>query len=639
VATVVTVHGTFAHSAGTADALNIGDGGEAQWWQQGSAFEADLRTWAQGADGHPINFVPFTWSSLNSELDRRYAGTELLKVLRGLDRQNEPYCLVGHSHGGSVIASALIDSAAEKKPLSGLRRWITVGTPFVGMRKEKFLFTRLSLTRKVLFVASLMLFMMFLFYVLGELFGNGGFRARSERYYIGLLFSAAMTTLPIIVFYLGFRYLDSRELAGYGRGVVERAKAAFQDSWLPLVHKDDEAVQGLRTLPKVKLHFFGDDFAASAITKAAIVALPLLYLFVVTSAPIMLAISDFLQTKVYDVQEFTATEGTTNRARGELTDLFNRMQEARNQAEGGGIDPAVAEDARRRLAEYRRQLREKRQQIDRSLPEFAAAERAQRFKRRFLTKDGKPCEGGRLCGAGHDYALNSKLLFHVVTDEISSALVDETSLGGAAGGLLRLLVPILLVPVVFAAIALIVLAIIEYLARHISVYISRGLNYLTMSEVKRSSFGNDTEGEVVLGADYGPSWLEPVSCILPMDICNGISDHSNKVTAESLAKFRSAISSLAFPEGQDNIAGQITNYLSWKELVHTCYFDLKEFRAIVAQSISRADGFRPTDAFGRDPVFEQSAVWIANLGQNPENGSALGLLTPSPEGAGTQAAA
>jgi hypothetical protein len=617
VATVVTVHGTFAHSAGTADALNIGEGGEAQWWQAGSEFERDLKRWVNGADGQPIEFMPFTWSSLNSELDRRSAGTELLKTLRRLDERNEPYCLVGHSHGGSVIASALIDSAAKKKRLPGLRRWITVGTPFVGMRKERFLFTRLSLARKVVFVASLMLFMMFLFYVVGELFG-AGFRLRSERYYIGLLFSGTMLTLPIVVFYLVFRYLDGRELSGYGRGVVQRAHQAFQDKWLPLVHKDDEAVQGLRTLPKVKLHFFGDDFAASTITKAAIVALPLLYLFVVTSAPIMLGISDFLQTKVYGVQEFANAADPVNKASDELTNLANRMRDAQDQSERSGLDPARSEDARRQAGEYRRQLREKRRQIDQSLPQFAQVKRAERFKRRFLMKAGQPCEGGRLCGGGHDYALNSKLLYHVVTDELSSAVVDETALGGAMGGVLRLLTPIVLVPVAFAALALVVLALIEFVARHVSVYISRALNYLTMSEVKRSSFGNDTEGEVVLGADYGPSWLDPVTCILPMDVCNGISDHSNTVTADSLAKFRSAISSLAFPESQDNITGQITNYLSWKELVHTCYFDLKDFRAIVAQSISRADGFQASDAFRRDPVYDRSAVWLSNLGRQPE---------------------
>ncbi|MGE0025446.1 MAG: hypothetical protein AB7S70_17625, partial [Hyphomicrobium sp.] len=172
-ATVVTVHGTFVHTAGTADALNIGEPSEAQWWQQGSEFEADLKALAAGADGRPIEVEPFAWSSVNSELDRRAAGSALLSRLRELDARAEPYCVVGHSHGGSVVASALIESVARNRPLTHLRRWVTVGTPFVGMRKERFLFTRLTLPRKVIFVASFMLFMMFLFYVAGELFSQG----------------------------------------------------------------------------------------------------------------------------------------------------------------------------------------------------------------------------------------------------------------------------------------------------------------------------------------------------------------------------------------------------------------------------------------------------------------------------------
>ncbi len=59
-----------------------------------------------------------------------------------------------------------------------------------------------------------MLFLMFLFYVLGELFTHG-FRVRNERYYTALLFTAVMMTLPILFFYMVFRYLDGRELKGY----------------------------------------------------------------------------------------------------------------------------------------------------------------------------------------------------------------------------------------------------------------------------------------------------------------------------------------------------------------------------------------------------------------------------------------
>ena len=619
-ATVVTVHGTFANSGGTADALNIGDG-EAQWWQPGSAFEADLREHVAAADGSPIEVLPFTWSSLNSELDRRAAGSELLKVLRDLDARAEPYCVIGHSHGGSVIASALIESVARKRPLTHLKRWITVGTPFVGMRKERFLFTRLTLTRKVVFVASFMLFMMFLFYVGAEIL-DGPRRFRNEQFYTALLFSGTMMSLPMLFFYLVFRYLDGQELMGYGRGAVERAREHYADKWLPLVHKDDEAVQGLRYLPKVQLHFFERDFAASTLTKASVIALPLLYLFVVTSPSIMLGIADFLQTRVYGVQEFAGDDEAVTKARQELRALGQRLREARQQAERGGLDPTGAEDARRRSDDIRRELAAKRRQLEQSFPRFTDAERAQRFKRRFLMRDRKPCEGGRLCGGGHDYALNSKLLFHVVTDELSAAVVDDELAGGVFGGVLRLLIPIVLVPVAFALVALATLGVIQWIASHLSALFSRVLNHLTLAEVKRSTFGNDTEGEVVVGADFAPSWLEPVTCLLPAEVSDAITDHSNTMATQSLSKFRNAISTLAFSEGEADKGGLISNYLSWKELVHTCYFDVPSFRKIVALAISQAEGFAPTPAFLQHPGFTRTAQWVADLGRKVDEGLA-----------------
>jgi hypothetical protein len=631
VATVVTVHGTFAHTAGTADALNISEHAEPQWWQEGSAFDADLKAFVSGEDGSPVYFIPFTWSSANSELDRRKAGSDLLHVLRQLDAQSEPYCVVGHSHGGSVIASALIESVARKKPLTHLQKWVTIGTPFVGMRKERFLFTRLTLTRKVTFVASFMLFMMFLFYVGAEVL-DAAQHFRNERYYTAMLFSAVIMTLPIVVSYYVFRYLDNQELKGYSAGAVERARQHYQDKWLPLCHKDDEAVQGLRVLPNVKLNFFAPDFATSTLTKAAIIALPLLYLFAVTSPAIMLGISDFLQTRVYGVQEFANEDSAATKARDDLRNLGRRMRDAREQAERGGLDPASAEDARKRADELRRELFEKRQQLDQSFPQFSSVERAQRFKRRFLQRGRPPqaCEQNRLCGLGHDYALNTKLLFHVVTDELSAAVVDDEAFGGALGGILRLLVPIVLVPFVFAVIALSVLAVIQYIASHVSVWVSRALNYLTLSEVRRSTFGNDTEGEIVVGADYGPSWLEPVTCMLPTEVSDQISAHSNAMAAQSIAKFRNAISTLAFAEGEDSKSGLIEKYLSWKELVHTSYFDAHEFRKIIVQAIAQAGGFRPTDSFRWDGDFDRTSIWIAELGKkvDPATGLIVGETPP-----------
>ncbi len=97
-ATVVTVHGTFAHIVGPPDAPAPA---ELQWWQPGSLTEQHIRQLVDAQDGR-LDFVPFTWSGDNSENARRQAGARLFEELQKLEARNEDYCLVGHSHGGSV---------------------------------------------------------------------------------------------------------------------------------------------------------------------------------------------------------------------------------------------------------------------------------------------------------------------------------------------------------------------------------------------------------------------------------------------------------------------------------------------------------------------------------------------------------
>ena len=49
----------------------------------------------------------------------------------------------------------------------------------------------------------------------------------------------------------------------------------------------------------------------------------------------------------------------------------------------------------------------------------------------------------------------------------------------------------------------------QALASIVSRVVSDLLNRITNAEVKRAAFGNDTEGEVALGATDRPVWLEP----------------------------------------------------------------------------------------------------------------------------------
>ena len=78
----------------------------------------------------------FRWSGDNTERARSKAAAQLLKHLKPLEESGQRYHLIGHSHGGSVIWSALRTATARKQPLHHLGSWSTVGTPFLQHRSR-----------------------------------------------------------------------------------------------------------------------------------------------------------------------------------------------------------------------------------------------------------------------------------------------------------------------------------------------------------------------------------------------------------------------------------------------------------------------------------------------------------------------
>ena len=137
---------------------------ESQWWEIPSTFEHDLRELASVRMASSRSSIE--WGGDDSELERRCAGLRLSEELRELEARNEPYCVIGHSHGGSVVSTAsAFERGAQAAAAKPGKRWITVGTPFGDYREELWLLTRLSLIRKVIFVASMMSLLMFLVYL------------------------------------------------------------------------------------------------------------------------------------------------------------------------------------------------------------------------------------------------------------------------------------------------------------------------------------------------------------------------------------------------------------------------------------------------------------------------------------------
>ncbi len=605
-ATVISVHGTYAHDGNIDEAARRTVPGGGQWWQPGSDYEREMGALLTADDG-TVEVVPFVWSGENSELARRQAGARLLQEMMALEKRREPYCVVGHSHGGSVVSAALLRAASKRQRLEHLKRWVTVGTPFVRHEREQLLFARLDLMSKVFFVASGMLLMMFLVYLLTELLA--GETMLFGRTFPGvLLVTGAMMSLPALLFYVWVYTRDSNALLNYRERVVSRARDYFSSRWLSLAHPEDEAIQGLGLMRDAKLSVVDRSFAVSSITMLSVFALPLAYVLLLASPAAMLGLANWLKTEVYEQR---ASPGTIKALEGLRRELADKRRAARKSAaETGQADAeATRQERRARWIEYR----ERRKELIARHPDLNAAERAERFRGRFFERDERPCEGGQLCGAGRDLRINSALLLHVVTDELSWAIGGDALVDSPARWLFSLALPAVLVPVIFGLLALAVMMAIRAVASLVSALLSRLLNMVTSSEVRRAAYGNDTEGEIAVDAGDRPVWIERSPPRLPAPLSAIVTAYSDAVAVNSLSKFRRAIGEFASSEQRHIGDGGLSGYFTWKELVHSAYFDVPEFRKLVAQVVSRAEGFAPSPSFRADPDFERTAAWLDAL--------------------------
>ena len=615
-ATLVTVHGTFAHLAGKLAATST-QGDEAQvWWQSNAEFASTLRELVEGEDG-PLKIEPFIWSGDNAENERREAGERLFGRLQELERSNEKYCLLGHSHGGSVISHALLQSIINNEPLNGLKRWITVGTPFVELRKERYLFLRLPLIMKAIFVASLMLLFMYVFSTVGEfIYGNIKFANQYQIWRIVL--SGLLAAIPFFVFYIVANYLDHKRLFRYRPKHVAAARKEFGPKWVPLVHEDDEAVSGLSSLGTVRVGIFSPEFAVPFLTLLSVFILPLAYLYVVTSPGIMMNVTDMLKSHVYDVQSFDKQRSDFAAKQSQLNKIRRELRKVRREQEQRGIELQPNFDGRAKVRSLRKQLTQERKKLRAEFPQATELSRAARFSSRFLEQQGtRYCRKGKLRGCGLNVPLNANLLFHLVTDEATSWMLSEDVRFYAVRRFIGYALAVLIVPFIFGLVAVAIVLVMQILARLISSVASKWFDRLTWFEVNRAALGNDTEEEVAVSVARRPSWLKKQVRCIPGSIGDKITEHSNREMTASLGKFRNAISELAFADAKENKSDAILNYLSWKELIHTSYFSVPEFKRLIARALSQADGFKPTQRFRDDSHYVESEMWLAAVGINP----------------------
>jgi hypothetical protein len=556
-ATVITVHGTFASGP---------ESGE-QWWQKGSQFESEMRRLVESEDGK-LDFEPHIWDGLNSETSRRAAGKSLLGRLSSLEKEHQCYCLIGHSHGGSVILSSLQQSLRSRVDLSRLSRWITVGTPFIAFRPKTFLFSRLGLLGQTLYLSFatsvcllfvtlweeeiveivsglVVLVTAFLFvhtltsWIKDRSVAASGailiedlslLRLFGRFLYIGALGFIALTVIEFVHLALGWHYdaydtLFDFSLAGVAillfyviariryvpRGSQRWRKdlaAAFSrwlSLWFSLRHAQDEAIEGLRQLPRISFPIFGRNFAVVPLTFISLMVFPVLIVAIL----LMPHSLDWWST-LWNVHE---------PVKENFTDKMNALL-------SGPVDFGI----------------------------------------------------------------------HHLSLTVEQAVV----------------------PALLFTISIFLLVGVGYLitARSIAVIVSRFLSavfdQVAWQQLRASAFGSNTFGEVSQSASEAPSFFNARPS-LPTDLASEISKVADAAAAASLSKLRSSLNRFAFAEEKREHSDLVSQYLTWDELIHTSYFRVPLFNKLVAYAIAQSEGFRVTASFIADPDYSRVAAWYAEL--------------------------
>lgn len=235
---LVTVHGTGA-GAETA----TGD----RWWQLGGKFLTEL-TARIDLDPSRVEVVPFQWEDgPNSEAKRRQAGDRLYAQLKSYDDAGEEYYVVGHSHGGSVAYNALLKSVDKASPLTGLKCWCTIGTPFLDYRAKNFMIQRMKSVGLSLYstgIISLVIGAIIFFKYFREAESTGGPRDALE------LFGAALMLYGVLC--VGGLYLIERyRRSWYSRRQKKKVFNQYSKIWIGFWHVEDEAISALTNIKHV----------------------------------------------------------------------------------------------------------------------------------------------------------------------------------------------------------------------------------------------------------------------------------------------------------------------------------------------------------------------------------------------------
>ena len=175
--------------------------------------------------------------------------------------------------------------------------------------------------------------------------------------------------------------------------------------------------------------------------------------------------------------------------------------------------------------------------------------------------------------------------------------------------------------------SLVILNFVTYISKTISAILSRLLNRSSWSQIKRSALGGNAVGETAVEVFTRPVWTEKQARCLPDYISDALAAYSNQYAAQALAKFRVTLNLLAFQEAGGDSIGTISQYLTWRELIHTSYFAIPEFQNLTACALVRCGAFHGSELLTASKEYGANMQWLDDSALPGKEG-ALASISP-----------
>ncbi len=81
----------------------------------------------------------------------------------------------------------------------------------------------------------------------------------------------------------------------------------------------------------------------------------------------------------------------------------------------------------------------------------------------------------------------------------------------------------------------------------------------------------------------------------------------------------------------ENKQQNVLSYLTWRELIYSSYFEIPQFRWVIAEAIATTDGFKRSTVFEATEQSRNAATWLSKVQKDrgTENGETSAIPATS----------